>query len=1198
MFITNSITKKILESLVHETFSLFGTHSCSSLLDSLKFLGFYYATNAGISINIEDLKTPDEKKEFLKIAENETNEVSERWKDGMISNTERFQTIIDSWNIATESLKSRIIEYYENFDPVNNLYIMAFSGARGNMSQVRQLVGMRGLMSDQAGKIIDLPIQTNFREGLSSIDYIISSYGARKGIVDTALKTADSGYLTRRLIYVAQDLVIREKNCQTKKGLLVLLHKTSNTKNLIGRVLLATNSSPFPYKKSSQNQVNNTYFSLQKENKGKKGKKDKKKIEKTDFFLTKEKLDELKEKGPMTLTIRSPLTCNSVGSICQKCYGWDLATQHMVSLGEAVGIIAAQSIGEPGTQLTMRTFHTGGIFTSENSKQILAPFSGKLIIPQDLPLVSYRTNHGIMVSKLKQEANLVLITWTGITKEIYLKSGSFLYLHTSGFVKKNQLICEYQTNAIILGARRLKPIYNGAAGEVKFQSLSFFRFIRDQNEPTKKVKVTKNNGILWLASGKICPVPSGAEYLFPNYLKEEKSFAKLKLTSPFAGIVEITEKKICLFQDPSFPSFSSSEETQSSNNKFQVEEKKERQNNLNKANEESEKNNENVENGEKEKYGEKIEFEFANLQKKFPNSKISFSLIVKNYQYIDAYTTLGFFYLFPKTEKVENVEKIVKKESKIYSVRKKKGNNVDTFFLITEEDIWKVESDQMNQNFAFPTEKKVARRGHFFTKSYSFVQPGFFLEKNGSQLIFQKAVPIFLNSGTIINYKQGDFVLAKKFFATLVTCTQQTEDIVQGLPKIEELIEARKPKIKAYLATRPGICLKSSSSLMDTSMTFEPNEVFKCKLRKSTELRDLGKKKEKLFLQISHSIPANAETGNSGVFRIFDKKLVKVTPIPFGFEPIKRKKATPNLYFPYYNFFNKKFLINYKKAHSNWIFLGAKRKKRKYAYIDYTLYDYENPNKNNFKNKQKELIPGYLFQNKRLNNLLIVKTVENEFLLLECITPIKRYCLSLRASLLFRPGHFVDIAEPISQGMIDLHELLSILVSYHQVFDGVYLGTIRSLNKFQLILMNSIEGIYESQGITIASKHVEIIVRQMTSKAIIRESGDTPLLPGELVRISFLLEIDKAFQEAKNFQPPIYEPFLFSTTNSSLNKEGFLSAAGFQETKRILTKAALEGTSDWLRGLKECVILGRLVPAGSTFLNYKNYLDLVYLFKD
>jgi len=181
MLITNTLTKKTLENIVHQTFSTFGSVSSSSLLDSLKFLGFYYATNAGISINIEDLKTPNLKKEFLKTAVNEMSLVSDQWQQGLVSDTERFQSIIDSWNIATESLKNRIIDYYQNFDPANNLYIMAFSGARGNMSQVRQLVGMRGLMSDQDGKIIDLPIRTNFREGLSSIDYIISSYGARKG---------------------------------------------------------------------------------------------------------------------------------------------------------------------------------------------------------------------------------------------------------------------------------------------------------------------------------------------------------------------------------------------------------------------------------------------------------------------------------------------------------------------------------------------------------------------------------------------------------------------------------------------------------------------------------------------------------------------------------------------------------------------------------------------------------------------------------------------------------------------------------------------------------------------------------------------------------------------------------------------------------------------------------------------------------
>ena len=238
MLLNRTVNKKILETIVHETFSNFGTITSSSLLDSLKLLGFYYATNAGISISIEDLKTPDLKKHFIKNANDETYLASEQWQQGLVSDTERFQSIIDSWNIATESLKNRIIDYYQKFDPANNLYIMAFSGARGNMSQVRQLVGMRGLMSDQEGKIIDLPIKANFREGLSSIDYIISSYGTRKGIVDTALKTADSGYLTRRLIYIAQDLVIREVDCQTKTGVLILLNKKSNITNLIGRNLI------------------------------------------------------------------------------------------------------------------------------------------------------------------------------------------------------------------------------------------------------------------------------------------------------------------------------------------------------------------------------------------------------------------------------------------------------------------------------------------------------------------------------------------------------------------------------------------------------------------------------------------------------------------------------------------------------------------------------------------------------------------------------------------------------------------------------------------------------------------------------------------------------------------------------------------------------------------------------------------------
>ena len=312
MLLTRTVTKKVLETIVHETFSKFGKLSSSSLLDSLKLLGFYYATTAGISINIEDLKTPNVKKNFLDNANLEIDEISQQWQQGFVSDTERFQSIIDSWNVATESLKNKIVDYYQNFDPANNLYIMAFSGARGNMSQVRQLVGMRGLMSDQEGNIIDLPIQANFREGLSSIDYIISSYGARKGIVDTALKTADSGYLTRRLIYVAQDLVIREFDCKTTEGVLIELQTNSDIKNISGRELINI---------FQQNKKINLF--------------DKQ-------ILTPKILTKLKEKAPIILNIRSPLTCKSKQSICQKCYGWDLAQEKLISLGETVGIMAAQ----------------------------------------------------------------------------------------------------------------------------------------------------------------------------------------------------------------------------------------------------------------------------------------------------------------------------------------------------------------------------------------------------------------------------------------------------------------------------------------------------------------------------------------------------------------------------------------------------------------------------------------------------------------------------------------------------------------------------------------------------------------------------------------------------------------------------------------------------------------------------------------
>jgi DNA-directed RNA polymerase subunit beta' len=275
--------------------------------------------------------------------------------------------------------------------------------------------------------------------------------------------------------------------------------------------------------------------------------------------------------------------------------------------------------------------------------------------------------------------------------------------------------------------------------------------------------------------------------------------------------------------------------------------------------------------------------------------------------------------------------------------------------------------------------------------------------------------------------------------------------------------------------------------------------------------------------------------------------------------------------------------------------------------INNNLYSYEK----NKLTKIETFSSSLLFcKAKTLPNYWICQSTKNQFFLVRFLCPIWRYNLSLSQKIIVKPGNFVDIGEPLTEGIIDIHDLLSILFRYHSTIDGTMLGTLRSLNKFQLLLVNSVQAIYESQNVTISSKHIEIIIRQMTSKVVIKRSGDTPFLPGEVVRLSMISQLYKAFKgdpnisaigidrkKQKSYRTPKYEPLLLSTTNSSLRKDGFLSAAGFQETKKILTKAAIEGSSDWLRALKECVIVGRLIPAGSSFLNYKNYLDNIFLYK-
>ena len=295
------VSKKQLKQILSWTFTNYGSVQGSFLADELKYLGFKYSTKAGISISIEDLRIPPIKNVMLEKSTNEILKTEKTCLKGDITEVERFQKVIDTWNITSETLKDEVVSYFRNYDPLNSVYMMAFSGARGNLSQVRQLVGMRGLMSDPSGEIMDLPIKQNFREGLTITDYLMSGYGARKGIVDTALKTANSGYLTRRLIDVAQDIIIREKDCLTNRSILFVNIEKDATMirslydRILGRII----------NKNIYNPLTNDILVEQ------------------GTCITPAIIKLLKQHKITKILVRSPLTCELNRSICQKCYGWN-----------------------------------------------------------------------------------------------------------------------------------------------------------------------------------------------------------------------------------------------------------------------------------------------------------------------------------------------------------------------------------------------------------------------------------------------------------------------------------------------------------------------------------------------------------------------------------------------------------------------------------------------------------------------------------------------------------------------------------------------------------------------------------------------------------------------------------------------------------------------------------------------------------
>ena len=414
--------KKDLEEIIAKCFAEYGNTITAELLDHMKDIGFKYSTRAAITVSVSDMVIPDEKEALIATARNVVDQYQKAFRRGLISEEERYEKIIQTWTKTTDDVTDALMK---NLTNLNNIKIMADSGARGSKNQIRQLAGMRGLMANALGKTVEIPIISNFREGLSVLEYFISTTGARKGLADTALRTADSGYLTRRLVDVSQEVIVREIDCHTNTGIEVVEFREGNEliEPLFERIL-----GRYPV----EDLVNSTTGEV---------------ICSTNQIISEKLADRIVKAGYKTVKIRSVLTCDTQFGVCAKCYGLNLATGKPVHVGEAVGIIAAQSIGEPGTQLTMRTFHTGGVAGGDITQglpRVEELFEARK--PKGLAIIA--ENNGVVSFKETKKKKEVVITneETGEQHTALVVFGARLKVKDGEHVVQGQSITEGSIN--------------------------------------------------------------------------------------------------------------------------------------------------------------------------------------------------------------------------------------------------------------------------------------------------------------------------------------------------------------------------------------------------------------------------------------------------------------------------------------------------------------------------------------------------------------------------------------------------------------------------------------------------------------------------------------------------------------------------------------------------------------------------------
>ncbi|MBK8190797.1 MAG: DNA-directed RNA polymerase subunit beta'' [Vampirovibrionales bacterium] len=1233
-YINRTVDKKGIRKLLAKIYEEHGAAKTGALANALKDLGFRYATLAGVTISIDDLSVPPTKKDLLASAESEIETATQRFIRGEITEVERYTKVIDTWSDTTEQLTKMVIDHFDRLNPV---YMMAFSGARGNISQVRQLVGMRGLMADSQGQIIDMPIKSNFKEGLSVTEYIISSYGARKGLVDTALKTADSGYLTRRLVDVAQDVIITEPDCGTQNGIPLQAVKE-------GEKVLVPLEERIVSRTSAVDVVT----------------KDGEVLVQAGQVITRTLAQKIADAGVLEVLVRSALTCDTYFGICQQCYGWSLTNNRLVDIGEAIGIMAAQSIGEPGTQLTMRTFHTGGAVSGSSGGREAIRAKNDGVVVKAVRTRDIRTRHGDVVNVTAKDTILEVKTKDGVDKYNLPVNTTVLLGEEGAKVKAGDALAELDPFLARGSARRLtekatKDINTARSGEIHYDGFD----ADEKRDRQGNISRTANRaGTIWVLGGDVYNLPSGAKNLVQDgaFVEKGEVLAESLLISEHGGEVRVPEslttetmkvdgktvnaitggKELTIIIASIQPSNAELALTKKER-LWKVNDKKIDETFIIKAPDRT-----TVENGSivaeliddtlSTTTSGEIRYEDLEVDEQRIITKpgkvyfipeevhqvskdISLKIPgVESGQFVQAGTevvkgvvtrTAGILEL---VEENDIVREVIVRPGELFEVSDVTTLNVDDGAVVdagaeVAPGVVAKERSMVTINFQMDMPEEAEFDADEVDESevseYAEVilRPvqEFFIEPREVNIDFESTEPtnIRIVPITQIQFNDGDRVRqiegAPLIRTSLVIQMSGFLERLKGLVEIEESSDDKsaagimKIVVLENLTIRrdaPGDLNLGEDSvqthlLVNDGQQIEP----KTPLVKTQALAKTGGKVSlgaadgerdvRRLLLISPDHLKSLDLAESCSLKKDD--FVKVGDLLDGSTPSPVSGRVAAI---------EKNRITLRQGRPYLISAGAQLQNENRAIcqrgdlIATLIFE---------RQKTGDIVQGLprveeLLEGRKPKEIAIIAKHDAAVEIVDDEEGLKVYMISdhgreelqmpIGSNILVEDKQHVRAGQPITDGAVNPHELLEV-------------SGIVAVRKY---LVDEVQRVYRSQGVEIADKHVEVIVRQMSKKVRVDEGGDTVLLIGELVDEKDLNEHNRRLE--KEQIPAQGSPVLLGITKASLNTESFISAASFQETTRVLTEAAVEGKKDYLRGLKENVIIGRLIPAGTGFPHF------------